>query len=197
MNVDMQPTGFGMDRREALRRVAALMGGLSASTVTGVLAGCGIQESAGPFVPQTLTGDRYELVATLAERILPATDTPGAREARVHEFIDTMLSEWYEEEERARFMEGLSSLNERAKAMAGREFLTLTEQDQRAVLVDLDSEAYGDAPNESAAFIRDLKALTLLGYYTSKVGGTQELRQMPMGAYRGDVPLDEIGRAWA
>ena len=47
------------------------------------------------------------------------------------------------------------------------------------------------------AFMRTLKELTVSGYYTSEIGQTIELRQVPFGVYRADVPLDELGRSWA
>jgi hypothetical protein len=47
------------------------------------------------------------------------------------------------------------------------------------------------------AFFRTMKELTLVGYYTSEPGSTQELHVMPMGPYKGDIPLAQVGRAWA
>ena len=46
-------------------------------------------------------------------------------------------------------------------------------------------------------FFRRVKELTLLGYYTSEVGSTKELRVNPMGAYQGDIPYARVGRGWA
>ena len=65
-----------------------------------------------------------------------------------------------------------------------------TEPEETAMLRE--RLAQGDPP-----FFRTLKELTVSGYYTSEVGATQELRVMPMGLHRADVPYDEIGRAWA
>ncbi|WP_243663404.1 gluconate 2-dehydrogenase subunit 3 family protein [Rhodothermus marinus] len=67
-----------MDRREALKRLALLTGGaLSMSTIAGVLGGCRAGSAPG-YRPQTLSSDQHELVATIAELIIPETDTPGA-----------------------------------------------------------------------------------------------------------------------
>src|SRR2546425_148322 len=84
---DAQPA---IDRREALRRVALLLGGaLSASTVAGVLAGCEARRTPeGAWTSRALTSEQLELVAAIAEHILPETDTPGARGVGVHRFID-------------------------------------------------------------------------------------------------------------
>ena len=76
-----------MNRREALRHVGMLMGGtLSAGTIAGVLGGCSAEAPSGSFTARTLTRGRDETVAVMAELIIPETDTPGARAAKVHEF---------------------------------------------------------------------------------------------------------------
>jgi gluconate 2-dehydrogenase gamma chain len=63
-----------------------------------------------------------------------------------------------------------------------------------AVVLD---EAVGTEDVGSKSFFRTLKDLVLVGYYTSEVGATHELRLNPMGVLRSDVPYAEIGRAWA
>src|SRR3989442_15479326 len=100
---DAQPV---IDRREALRRVTLLLGGaVSASTVAGVLAGCETRRTPdGAWTPRALTSEQVELVAAVAEHILPETDTPGAHAALVHRFIDALLAESYPPEERRRFL---------------------------------------------------------------------------------------------
>ena len=186
-----------MDRREALRRVGVLMGGaLSASTIAGVLGGCQAGPAVEPFVPQTLDGEQDALVTTIAELIIPETDTPGARAARVNEFIDRMLTDWFKAEERDHFVAGLSTVDARAQEGYGKPFLDLTPEEQTELLTAMDGEAL-DATSNPPPFFRMMKELTLFGYYTSEVGATQELRDMPFGEYRGAVPYGELGRAWA
>jgi hypothetical protein len=71
-----------------------LGGALSASTIAGVLAGCDASIAlAAQSGRRTLTAAQLELVATIAEHILPTTDTPGARVAGVHRFIHRMMAE--------------------------------------------------------------------------------------------------------
>src|SRR5207245_6091517 len=89
-----------IDRREALRRAALMLGGvISAPVIAGVLAGCegrpGRGGGGGGRRSGALSSEQLELVATIAEHILPETDTPGARAVGVHEFIDAMLAEGY------------------------------------------------------------------------------------------------------
>src|SRR5688572_5861789 len=135
-------------RREALRRTALLLGGaLSAPAIAGVLAGCDSRSAVdGTWTPRALTADQGELVATIAEHILPETDTPGARAAGVHKFIDTMLADHYPAEERQRVLDGLADVDARARRDCGRAFLECGAEEQRAVLARIDQEAFAAVP---------------------------------------------------
>src|SRR5215831_1859164 len=106
------------DRREALRRTALLLGGaVSASTVAGVLAGCGEAAAAtSQWKPRATTPVENELIAAIADQIIPRTDTPGARDAGVHRFIDTMLAEFYTPAERETLLKGVADVDARAQA---------------------------------------------------------------------------------
>jgi glucoside 3-dehydrogenase (cytochrome c) hitch-hiker subunit len=190
-----------IDRREALRRAALLLGGaLAAPTVAGVLAGCqAARVPDGAWTPRALTRAQAELVAAIAEHILPETDTPGARAAGVHRFIDAMLAESYPARERKRFVVGLADVDARAARAAGRPFLACAPGDQRALLEALDREAFASPPDwPPVAFFRTMKELTLVGYYTSEMGATRELHHSPVpGRYDGCVSLAQVGRTWA
>lgn len=243
------PLGL-VTRREALRRVAWLLGGaVSTPTVSGVLAGCGRSASNGAAsAAGVLSSDQAEMVALIAEHIVPETDTPGARATGVPEFIDEMLAQYYPVEERDRFLAGLTQVDERAVEAHGAAFVECSSEQQLALLTELDGEAFAPAPDagragsEAAAddqdaapepsreptvperpaeldpaagewvwgeeqpappetdvpFMRRMKELTLVGYYTSEVGATQELRHEPVpGRFDGCVPFAQIGRTWA
>ncbi|MEP6732041.1 MAG: gluconate 2-dehydrogenase subunit 3 family protein [bacterium] len=132
-----------IDRREALRRTALLLGGMvSAPTLAGILAGCEAPRAENGWAPRAMTADQGELVATIAEHILPETDTPGARSVGVHRFIDTMLGEYYTAAERSRFIAGLDDVDARAKRTGARSFVSASPSQQLAVLTELDKEAY-------------------------------------------------------
>lgn len=195
-----------MERREALKRVGLLMGGaLSASTIAGVLGGCQPGPATEPFVPQTLASAQNDLVTTITELIIPETDTPGARAARVNAFIDRMLTDWFKDDERAHFLSELETVETKAQDAFGKPFLDLTPEEQTELLSAMEEEGLawmevldtGGANPEKPPFFNMIKELTLAGYYTSEIGGSQELRDMPIGVYRGDVPFEEIGRAWS
>jgi hypothetical protein len=237
MAIDREST---VDRREALKRVAILLGGaLSAPTIAGALSGEMEAWAAIPdaqWVPKTMTRSQAEVFATMAEHIIPTTDTPGARTAGVHRYVDALLTQHYPDAEKARFLAGLDGVDVRARVRYGKDFLQLTKREQVSILSDMDSAAFrgrggvalansaqAPSPVDSAAgatpqknpadaeglsdavraelrqgwFWRRTKELTLVGYYTSQAGATQELHVNPMGQWKGDVPLKTIGRSWA
>ena len=188
-----------MNRREMLEGVTLMVGGaLSASTISGIVSGFQVAE-ADTSAPQTLTPAQHELVATVAELIIPTTDTPGGRAAGVNRFIDGMLTSIYTEAERKHFLVGLADLEARAQARgAGLPKSGLEALVQ--ILKELEAEAVAARAANSAdkSFFHELKALTLLGYYRSEIGATQEQRYLLIpGYYKGDVPFKEVGRTWS
>ena len=191
-------------RREALARVALLLGGaISAPTLAGVLDAATHRAwtTAQDWAPRTLTGSQVELVTVIAEHIIPATDTPGARAAGVHRFVDTLLTDHYSTADRDRFLAGLADLDRRASTRHGTTFAASAPAAQLALLTAMDEAAFpagneGPPPPE-AWFFHRMKELTLVGYYTSQIGATQELHVAPFGSYRGDIPYTSVGRAWA
>jgi hypothetical protein len=128
---------------------------------------------------RVLDDAQLRLVADVTERIIPATDTPGAAAARVNEFIDLMLADWYDEPDRVRFLDGLVQIDARARARRGAPFSELEESDQTALLEELDAEVQAlraaDLPVDGH-FFQQLKWLTVHGYYTSDVGVNEELQ---------------------
>ena len=189
-----------ISRRQALEQVAILLGGaISAPTVAGVLSRPTRRAwAASPaWAPRTLSPAQLELVATVAEHIIPQTDTPGARAAGVHRFVDTLLSDHYPATERDRFLAGLADVDARAQSAHGQPFSQCSREQRVALLSEMDARAYASSRGEDGWFFRRLKELTIVGYYTSEFGAMQELHVSPFGAYRGDIPYASVGRAWS
>lgn len=191
-----------MDRREALKRLALLTGGaLSFSTVAGFMGGCRATDTAD-YSPQTLSATQDKLVAELAEQIIPATDTPGAKAAKVNQYVDHMLTNWNTEKEKEHFLEGLDHVNEISNKEHDEDFLDLNEENKIAVMEIMEQEALNNPnpePNTGLQpFFAMIKEYTIVGYYTSEIGATQELNYTPVpGQYNGCMAYDEAGRAWA
>ncbi len=148
-----------MDRREAIRR-------LGASAVVPFLSGFhpSVPPQEGEWKPRFLQDSEVETVAGIAERILPETDSPGARRALVHQYIDFVLSSG-EAAGRDRFRQGLVSLERRCAALFGKPFVELEPGRQDEILTGI----------SESPFFQEVKRLTVDGYYRSEVGMRQEL----------------------
>jgi gluconate 2-dehydrogenase gamma chain len=192
-----------MDRREALRRSAWIMGGvISAPAIAGILKGCTAKPSID-WKPVFLTEDQGVIVSQVADIIIPKTDTPGAREVGVPSFIDLMLKDCYPKEDQDRFIAGLKEFDDNAKKEHGDAFLEL-EPDKKLEYVNKVHVAALDArkadPNTPRPFILMMKELTMLGFFTSEVGATKVLQYVAVpGEYKGCIPLSEAGngKTWA
>ncbi|ODS79192.1 MAG: twin-arginine translocation pathway signal protein [Cytophagaceae bacterium SCN 52-12] len=198
-----------MNRRDALERVALLMGGLvSAPTITAFLEGCtpGTQSASEQFTG--FSADQLNLVSEIAETILPATDTPGAKDAKVGGFVELMLKDCYYPKDQNSFLKGLEELSKK-------EFLKASPEEREKLLSEAEDYAYRfreeTAQKRSQAkesqqsfeepgvpFFALMKELTLLGYFTSEVGATLALDYLPVpGRYEGCIDLKEEQKAWA
>lgn len=153
-------------------------------------------------VLRTLNPHQNATVTTISELIIPQTDTPGAKAARVNEFIDLILTEWYDDEEKSIFLTGLAELDASTKNLLGKDFVDCDEKLQTEVLRGLDDEVSAARtdirrgrsrrrPPERNFFFM-IKQLTLIGYYTSQIGFEQELHgEIIPARHAGCVPLEE------
>lgn len=188
-----------MNRREAIRRTAILVGGtISASAMMGVLNGCKADPKSS-WAPKYFTADEANLLDAIVERIIPKTDSPGAKDAGVPSFIDTMMAEFYQDKEKNILREGLKTVEADAKAAHSKSFASLSPEQQDELLTKYDKEAYDEnRKSEDTHFFRTLKELTVLGFFTSEVGATEFLKYDPVpGNYVGCVPYEQVGAAWA
>jgi hypothetical protein len=188
-----------MNRRDALNRVALLVGG----TVIGAeffLSGCKAEDKYGASVDFTPQDIAY--LDEIAETIIPKTDTPGAKDARVGAFMSVMVKDTYNEKQQKAFLDGMTSLNKASDKKFSSGFMAITPEQRKQLLIDLDKEAKefektkkdGEPPH----YFTLLKQLTLLGYFTSEPGATQALNyiQVP-GKFEGCIPYKKGDKAYA
>jgi hypothetical protein len=158
------------------------------------------QELPEQAVLKTLNPHQNATITTIAEIIIPQTSTPGAKAARVNEFIDLILTDWYDEEEKSTFMTGLENVDTQARDLHGTDFVACSEKQQTEILQGLDDEVASRAedarhrrnhPPEKNFFFM-MKQLTLVGYYTSQIGFEQELHgEIIPSRHAGCVPLEQ------
>ncbi len=186
-----------MDRREAIQRVTALLGGVAligrGDLVTAVERAHA--HLTGRAQVGTFTAQDIALLDEIADTILPDTKTPGAKAAHVGAFMAVMVTDTYEEREQGIFRDGLKALNDGG-------FMTATPAQRLARLEQLDREqkAYMDARERGAPahYFRLMKELTLLGYFTSEIGVTQAQRyEEAPGRFEPCVPYTPGQTAWA
>jgi hypothetical protein len=199
-----------MNRREALQKAGLALGyAISASSIFGVLNGCKARPELD-YKPDFFTEDQALTISELAEIILPKTTTPGAHDAGVPGFIDSMVKEVYSKEQQEKFLKDLTAFDEEANKTYGSNFGLCKHEDQLAYVKKKHDEAIGSVGKAGAEgwwnsgngnempFIIKVKELTIIGFFTSEPGATEVLQynQVP-GPFQGCVPLQKVGKAWA
>lgn len=186
-----------IDRKEAIKRSALLMGGLIfAPNALGVLSGCTARPGLD-WTPRHFSNAHARLVSSLAETIIPKTDTPGALEAGVPGFIEEMVYTGYTAEARSLFLSGLDALDELATDTHGDRFADLDTETQFRFASEQNRAAIESGITPPPFFLI-VKELTVMGYYTSEPGAKQALRyeRIP-GRFDGCVPFEDVGKTWA
>jgi hypothetical protein len=179
-----------MQRREALRLLATGAAALPLATpklfavlreARALLGMQEVQRSLGPHQNVTVTA--------IAEMIIPKTETPGAADVGVTAFIDLILTEWYTDQERARFLNGLADVDARSQRLFSQDFAECSPDERVEVLTTLGTtmtdeanriEAQGQHATRSDPepvnnFYYMIRGLILTGYYTSEAGATAAL----------------------
>lgn len=182
-----------MNRRDALAATAKLLGG----SIIGAqlfLEGCVPKKDSTSFAP-----DDLDLLNEIGETIIPQTpDSPGAKTAKIGEFMQTIVADCYSAEEQATFFSGLQSIRERSEQKFDKDFMSLTPEQRHVLLVEIDKETQAQNPDTRTHYFKMLKQLTVWGYFSSQSGATEALRYVPIpGRYDGCVPYQEGEKAWA
>lgn len=195
-----------MQRRDALKNTALFFGyAVSVSALSETFVACSRQASLS-WKPEFLTTNQANTVAEITETILPKTQTPGAKELGVPQFVDKMLKDLLSEDEQKDFLAGLDTFDKACEEATGKSFAECTEKQRQDFLLQQDKEAAKLPPSvwgirlaapAPTAFFRRLKELTLLGYFTSEKVGKTMLGYDPIpGHYIACMPLAENQKAW-
>ena len=194
-----------LNRREAILRVSAMLGGVALVGQSAMLTACsGSESEVESETPPTNAGlfsaDEVAFLDEIADTIVPETDTPGAKAAAVGTFMASMVVEMYNEDQQRIFKDGVSTVDVRSRDAFGNDFLSLAADERLKVLETLDVEQHehmrnrGDKPIH---FFRMMKELALLGYFTSEIGCTQALRYIEApGRYDPCAPYEPGDKAW-
>ena len=197
-----------MHRRDLLKLSMLLLGTSATASVSRALH-AGVGNIPGTSSSAFNDGQRLA-VNLLADMIIPPSDTPGAVDAGVPAFIEAIVADWYTETERTLFLQGLEDLDSYCLAHGNIPFIGTSEEiriaalrDQEAIASEYKAPAsavlsFIPEDDQQAPFFKKIKELVVLGYYTSKVGATQELVYQPMTHhFDGDYDFAKVGRQWS
>jgi hypothetical protein len=204
-----------MERREAVKYISILLGG---AVIGGdaFLLGCKSETGKSDW----LSAESIAYLDEIAETILPRTSSPGAKDAKVGQFMTVMVNDCYEEGDQKAFKEGLDKLNDASKKQYQKIFMDITPAQRKDLLIAIDKEAKdyqkgvsdfnkkeSEKQKSDAKYVKQkksphyftmMKQLSLLGFFTSKEGATQALRYIAVpGKYEGCIPYKKGDKAWA
>jgi len=192
-----------MQRRDALKNVALLVGAglISESVLTLLSCNTATKKSNG----QLLSDDQQNIVTELADVIIPATSSPGAKAAGVGPFIAMMLQDCCSDDVQKDFIDGLDNFSKTVKDQFGKDFVSLSAQDKIKAVSQLRDKTVADKKSsdktvvqKSEHFFPAIYSLTQLGYFTSEIGATQAMAYVAVpGRYDGSADLKPGQKAWA
>ena len=172
-----------MQRRTVLKNLLLLAGG------TALLPSClhSDKKISIPLHHLSVSADQESLLAAITEAIIPKTDTPGAKELGIHQFVLVMMDDCATKEEQQKFLKGLSEVNNLAKKEYDNDFTACTAEQQTSLLARIDKkELKGDVN----FFLDKTKRLTIQGYLKSKYVMSNLLRyELVPGRFHGSVPV--------
>ncbi|MDB4881934.1 MAG: hypothetical protein JWL95_700 [Gemmatimonadetes bacterium] len=133
-----------LNRREAIRRVSAMLGGIAFVGGTSLLTACEnappAAERAAATAPGKFTAEDIAYLDEIAETILPETKTPGAKAAHTGAFMALMVTDSYHPDEQRIFRDGMRQLDDASKRANNATFMAATPQQRLALLTQIDRE---------------------------------------------------------
>jgi len=181
-SVPNEPT---LSRREAVKRIALLMGGALVGSQV-LLRGQGVPDKNLP----AFTDQDRALLDEIGETIIP-----GSKAAGIGAFMAMMVTDCYSPEEHAAFSKGMTVLDQ----ARGRGFLTLAPQERTELLNEKDAEQriQSGFHLKTPHYFKMMKQLAVLGYFSSEIGCTQSLRYIEVpGSFNGNYPYHKGDKAW-
>lgn len=173
-----------IDRREAVKRVSVMLGGVALiGSGSGFLTACAKDRGAaatagtGSFTPEDIA-----FLDEVADTILPDTaKSPGAKAAKTGAFMAIMVTDTYSPDDQVVFREGMTALDEASKkANGGKTFVASSAAERTALLTALDKEQFdyqkSRKPDQQQHYFRMMKELTMSGFFTSEIGYMKAMR---------------------
>jgi hypothetical protein len=184
-----------MSRRQAVLRIALLMGGALVGS-RALLSG---QAIAGKTSPAFTDLDRAFL-DEIGDTIIPPTDIPGAKAVGIGAFIAMMVTDCYDDRHHAAVREGLVAINDAAVRKFSKSFVACSPPERTELLnaIDAEQRVHGEPPADAPPhYFRMMKQLTVLGFFSSEIGCTRAIRFIEVpGSYNGSYPYKKGDKVW-
>ncbi|MCG2459157.1 gluconate 2-dehydrogenase subunit 3 family protein [Flavobacteriaceae bacterium F89] len=190
-----------MRRKEFLNRLTWIWGGAVLVPTAAMLQSCVYK----PVKRVELTQTDIPFLDALGETIIPTTaDAPGAKEAKIGEFMIVMVRDCMPPDHQDILLDGLNTLDEHCAKTYKSSFANLEVPKQLEIVQQLQSDAIAHGLKQKGKNTRTphyfniLKGLTVRGYFTSKIGCTQARRYNPVpGKYEACIPYKKEDKIWA
>ena len=145
----MTDTPSLLTRREAVRRVTAILGGVALVGGNAFITGCRSDDSSTgdePFTP-----DDIAYLDEIADTILPTTSTPGAKAVQTGAFMAMMVTDTYSTADRKIFRDGMRQLDRESRDLNDAPFMQATPAQRLALLerIDREQKSHSDARKEA------------------------------------------------
>lgn len=185
-----------MNRRDILKYTALLSGSAVLGPLSGaILSGCTPQPKAvvAGASGQFFDASGMQLLTTLVDTILPATDSPSASQVGVQNTIDDMFAQAFTPDYQQSFNIQFKALQD---YLNQQDFLNLDGSSQLAVLQKIDASSNNELVKQG---LLDIKQHTVAYYLSSEQIAENFLNYLPIpGEFKPCVPLKELGgKAWA
>jgi len=185
---------MAMNRRDALKNMVLMMGGTMVGANV-ILTGCAPEDRIEGL---DFSASEIAYMDEIGEAIIPATDTPGAKAVGIGVFMKVMVQETYNQEQQETWIRGLNEIRDGFKDEVGTDFMNATVEQRTDYLNRLYQNARNVSNEDGPQYINMMKDLTVLGYFTSEVGATQQLRYVETpGSYDGCTDYQKGDRVWA
>ncbi|WP_158638369.1 gluconate 2-dehydrogenase subunit 3 family protein [Panacibacter ginsenosidivorans] len=138
----------------------------------------------------SITAGQEQLLAELAETIIPKTDTPGAKDISAHLFALKMIDDCSSKEDQDKFLKGLTAFESYSNKQLGKSFTAATATERGKVLTELETQKDKDQKDDAAQFYGTVKKLTVHAYTSSQFYLTKvQVYELVPGRYHGCVPV--------
>lgn len=171
-----------VDRRSVIKHFAVIAGGVV------FLPACvqGKGKTSRRYDHLDIKADDEELLAAVADTLIPKTDTPGAREMNAHLYALTMVDDCYEEGAQKDFMKGMGELKDLCQKRFNQSFVNCTVLQREEILNEIEQS---QEKNALTGFYKSMKSLTIDAYLTSQYVMTKLLPyELVPARWHGCVP---------